>query len=86
MKPVIKLTVGKAYDSEFAPTVFRFQRTPFAAKDIFNRITQRHKSAREAKHRFYWNTEYKFWYTQSVQSKDVALRELEYLGLITLHA
>jgi hypothetical protein len=84
MRKVIKLTVGKAYDSEFAPTVYRFQRTPFNAKNIFNRITQQYKSARDAKHRFYWNADYKFWYTQSAQSKDAALKELEYLGVTTL--
>lgn len=84
LKPVIKLTVGKAYNSEHAPTVYRFQRVPFNVKDVFNRITQRHKSARDAKHRFYWNADYKFWYTASPTSKDEALREFEHYGLTTL--
>jgi hypothetical protein len=75
-----KITFGKAYDSEFAPMVYRFQRTPFAAKHIFNSITQRHKSARDAKHRFYWNAEYKFWYTASAQSKEEAVKQLSYMG------
>jgi hypothetical protein len=84
MQKVIKLTVGKAYNSEFAPTVFRFQRVPFNLKDVFNRITVRHRSARDAKHRFYWNADYKFWYTQSVASKDEALKEFAYHGVTTL--
>lgn len=60
-----RITYGKAWDSEFAPRVFRFQRIPYDHRNVFNDITRRYPGARDAKSRFYWNKEHEFWYTES---------------------
>lgn len=80
-KITARITRGKAYDSEFAPIVYRFTRVPYDYRDVFNRITQRYKSARDAKKRFYWNKDYKFWYTESRESMEEARETLERTGL-----
>ena len=80
MTKQVKITIGKCWDSEFAPIGWRFQRTNIADKDVFNSITRRYKSARDWKKRFHWNNEHKFWYTQDNGSYQEALKELEYRG------
>lgn len=80
-KITARITRGKAYDSEFAPIVYRFTRVPYDYRDVFNRITQRYKSARDAKKRFYWNSDFSFWYTQNATSMEEARKELEQYGI-----
>ena len=76
----IKITWGKAWDSEYAPNAWRFQGTPYALKFIFNDITRMYPSARSHVHRFYWNANQKFWYTESHTSKDRAIEQFNYHG------
>ncbi len=76
----IKITWGKAWDSEYAPKAWIFQTTLFNLKFIFNDITRAYPSARSATHRFYWNAEHKFWYTESQTSKEEAIEMLKHYG------
>jgi hypothetical protein len=78
---IARISRGKAYNSEFAPIVYRFQHVPFDMRHIFHRITQRYKGARDAKKRFYWNSDYRFWYTESSESMQEARDELERAGV-----
>ena len=80
-KITARITHGKAWDSEFAPMVHRFQRVPYDHRDVFNDITRRYPGARDAKRRFYWNKDHEFWYTESRESMQEARDTLEHFGI-----
>lgn len=76
----VTISFGKCWESDTAPNGWRFQ-TPYGMQHVFNEITGRYRSARDAPKRFTWDGTHKFWYTQDQGSAEEAKRKLLARGL-----